>query len=58
MSEKTQPAKFLRITLMKSGIGYTKRHKIEVVSATWGGLKLWQMVPVRAAWCSNLRLRA
>ena len=27
MSENTQPAKFLRITLMKSGIGYTKQHK-------------------------------
>jgi large subunit ribosomal protein L30 len=27
MSENTQPAKILRITLVKSGIGYTKRHK-------------------------------
>lgn len=27
MAETTQPVKMLRITLVKSGIGYTKRHK-------------------------------
>ena len=27
MAENTQPVKILRITLVKSGIGYTKRHK-------------------------------